>query len=259
MSAPLKLTVDRESEIPLGTQLVWELRTLIATGVLLPGARIPGIREVAESAGVNVNTVRGVFARLEELGLLASEHGRGTFVAAGAQTHATLAYVAESARAQALEAGVDPRELAAALYVKSGVPPPTAPTASPVRDAPPAAPEASPVLATDDPAERRALRAEIARLEREFSHLDRLGTLDDRPGIADPRILTAAELREVRDQILARIKQLHREREAPGTAEQDLAAAQQGEAARVSSRGTRWRNAGVWTGRPVAGVSWTAP
>ena len=35
---------------------------------------------MAEMAGVNVNTVRTVYARLEQEGLLVSEHGRGTFV-----------------------------------------------------------------------------------------------------------------------------------------------------------------------------------
>ena len=35
---------------------------------------------MATLAGVNVNTVRTVYGRLEQQGLLSSEHGRGTFV-----------------------------------------------------------------------------------------------------------------------------------------------------------------------------------
>ena len=31
------LSVDRDSEVPLGTQLAWKLRTAIATGLLQPG------------------------------------------------------------------------------------------------------------------------------------------------------------------------------------------------------------------------------
>jgi DNA-binding GntR family transcriptional regulator len=38
------------------------------------------VRQLAALAGVNVNTVRTVYARLEQDGLLSSEHGRGTFV-----------------------------------------------------------------------------------------------------------------------------------------------------------------------------------
>src|SRR5947207_564741 len=118
MGESLDLSVDRTSEVPISTQLLWKLRTLIATGAAPPGTRLPGIREVAEQAAVNVNTVRSVFARLEDQGLLASEHGRGTFVARGAQLDSTLAEAARTAADRARAAGIDPRALAAALYVE---------------------------------------------------------------------------------------------------------------------------------------------
>ena len=49
--------------------------------MLRPGDRLPSVRELARTAGVNVNTVRSVYARLEAEGAVQSEHGRGTFVA----------------------------------------------------------------------------------------------------------------------------------------------------------------------------------
>jgi DNA-binding transcriptional MocR family regulator len=39
------------------------------------------VRALADAVGVNVNTVRAVYARLEAEGLVRSEQGRGTFVA----------------------------------------------------------------------------------------------------------------------------------------------------------------------------------
>jgi DNA-binding transcriptional regulator YhcF (GntR family) len=81
------LRVERDSDIPIGTQLAWALERLIGAGTLGAGEQLPSVRQLAEAAGVNVNTVRSVYARLEERGLLASEHGRGTFVrGAGADT-----------------------------------------------------------------------------------------------------------------------------------------------------------------------------
>jgi DNA-binding transcriptional regulator YhcF (GntR family) len=74
------LRVDRNSELPLGTQLAWKLRAGIDSGRLRTGDRLPSLRDAAEAAGVNVNTVRAVYARLERSGLLRSEQGRGTFV-----------------------------------------------------------------------------------------------------------------------------------------------------------------------------------
>lgn len=75
------LSVDREADVPLGVQLAWALKERIASGALGPGDRLPSVRDLAAEAGVNVNTVRAVYARLERDGLTRSEQGRGTFVA----------------------------------------------------------------------------------------------------------------------------------------------------------------------------------
>jgi GntR family transcriptional regulator len=80
MAEGLDLTVDRDAELPLGAQLAGRIRTALREGVLGPGDRLPSVRELAEVAGVNVNTVRAVYARLESEGLARSEQGRGTFV-----------------------------------------------------------------------------------------------------------------------------------------------------------------------------------
>jgi DNA-binding transcriptional regulator YhcF (GntR family) len=81
---PVEIKLDRGSDLPLGAQLAWHFRSLIARGELGPGAQLPGARALAASTGVNVNTVRSVYARLESEGVLTAEHGRGTFVSAGA-------------------------------------------------------------------------------------------------------------------------------------------------------------------------------
>ena len=80
MGDRLDLTVDREAELPIGAQLAGRIRTALRERRLGPGDRLPSVRELAEAAGVNVNTVRAVYARLESEGLVRSEHGRGTFV-----------------------------------------------------------------------------------------------------------------------------------------------------------------------------------
>jgi GntR family transcriptional regulator len=77
----LDLSVDRSADVPLGAQLASRIRSAVRDGTLAPGDRLPSVRDLADSAGVNVNTVRGVYARLESQGLVRSEHGRGTFVA----------------------------------------------------------------------------------------------------------------------------------------------------------------------------------
>lgn len=74
------LRVDRDSGIPVGIQLAWHLRSRIERGELRPGDRLPSLREAAAAAGVNVNTVRAAYARLEAAGIVTTAQGRGTFV-----------------------------------------------------------------------------------------------------------------------------------------------------------------------------------
>lgn len=80
MDSTTQFTLDRDSAVPLGAQLGGKLEQAIRVGELRPGERLPSVRHMATLAGVNVNTVRAVYARLEQDGLLSSEHGRGTFV-----------------------------------------------------------------------------------------------------------------------------------------------------------------------------------
>ena len=76
----MTLQVDRETGVPIGTQLAWALSERISDGTLKVGDKLPSVRELAAEAGVNVNTARAVYARLEREGLIRSEQGRGTFV-----------------------------------------------------------------------------------------------------------------------------------------------------------------------------------
>jgi DNA-binding transcriptional regulator YhcF (GntR family) len=80
MTLATHFPLDRQSGVPLGAQLVERLSGAIRAGELGPGDQLPSVRQMAALAGVNVNTVRTVYGRLEQEGLLSSEHGRGTFV-----------------------------------------------------------------------------------------------------------------------------------------------------------------------------------
>src|SRR5688572_32748375 len=80
MSLATHFSLDRDAGVPLGVQLAEKLERAVRGGELRPGDQLPSVRQMAALAGVNVNTVRTVYGRLEQRGLLSSEHGRGTFV-----------------------------------------------------------------------------------------------------------------------------------------------------------------------------------
>src|SRR5436190_10826654 len=111
--------VAHEDDLPVGVQLAWRLEALIRSGVLATGERLPGVRELASGAGVNVNTARAVYRRLEREGLALSMHGRGTFVAPSARVSPALEQLAAEAAEAARSQGVEPRELARILYAAS--------------------------------------------------------------------------------------------------------------------------------------------
>jgi DNA-binding transcriptional regulator YhcF (GntR family) len=183
------IALDHAADVPLGVQLDWVVRAAVASGRLRAGERLPGLREVAEQLGVNHNTVRAAVAKLEADGLLETHHGSGTFVAAGAATQLRHAALLDEVAQRAQDAGVAPRELAAALYVAE-------PTAHHASD--------------EDGAERHRLREDLAVLDRVLCELElRLDVpLPRAPGAPPsrgPRVLTAEELRGRRDALVRRL------------------------------------------------------
>ena len=73
--------LDRDSGIPLHTQLTSLLRDRIATGVLPPNSRLPSERALCDQHGVSRITVRKALSELAHEGLVYATVGKGTFVA----------------------------------------------------------------------------------------------------------------------------------------------------------------------------------
>jgi DNA-binding transcriptional regulator YhcF (GntR family) len=196
------VAIDRDAEVPIGVQLAWALRTRIRDGRFKPNQRLPGLRDLAEAIGVNVNTVRAVYQRLEHEGLIDSQQGSGTFVASTLRRPSAVGTIAADAAREAHATGVDPREVAAALYVASES------SSQPV----------------DEPAERRRLlRSQIAGLERtlgelEAGHPGLMPVPSKRRRGAGPTLPGVAELEEVRTELVRRlvILQAAIDAQAPG-------------------------------------------
>jgi GntR family transcriptional regulator len=212
-------SADPGDELPVGIQLAWRLRALIASGRLPAGERMPSVRTLADWAGVNVNTVRGVYARLEDEGLIVTRHGRGSFVADGAAGSAEVERIAAEAIEAATDAGIDPRDVAIATLVSAALPEgldqelPVEP-----EDEPPQEPDLEALAAelelddawleADELGARRELRRQIGRLEAQLASYRRdLESLEGprRLNPPEPRIASAAELERTRDALLRQL------------------------------------------------------
>jgi DNA-binding transcriptional regulator YhcF (GntR family) len=199
--------IDPSDELPVGLQLTWRLRALIATGRLASGERLPSFRRLADWAGVNVNTVRAVYAGLEREGLVVSRHGQGTFVADGIEAAAQLEEIATDALRRAREAGLSPRELAIVASACAGMP-------EAFEDGAAESPAGLPDLGGESEVieVRRELRRQIARLEAELASYpaDLPADLPTAPRRATGHVAGVEELERTRDTLIAQLSAAQR-------------------------------------------------
>ncbi|HVX34555.1 MAG TPA: GntR family transcriptional regulator [Solirubrobacterales bacterium] len=215
-AVPNPFAVDPDDDLPVGLQLTLRLRALIATGRLPAGERLPSVRRLAEWAGVNLNTVRAVYAGLEEQGLVAGQHGRGTFVADDAPSAPALEEIAIEAIGKARAAGLSARALAEVALVCAAIP------GDALADA-----DAAPAPGAIDAAEAEAigvraeLRRQIAVLERELADFARFIPTDmpTAPRVTSAHVAGVEELEQTRDTLVAQLSEARRAAERRAAAE----------------------------------------
>ncbi|MER5970720.1 PLP-dependent aminotransferase family protein [Streptomyces sp. NPDC002055] len=86
LSWELTLTVDRESHLPLATQICNSLRQLVESGTLWPGTRVPSSRRLALDTGVSRSVVVEAYEQLSAEGYLTTKRGSGTTISNRAQS-----------------------------------------------------------------------------------------------------------------------------------------------------------------------------
>ncbi len=72
--------IDLQSRIPIYEQLYKKVIELAVKKQFKPGDKLPSVRELAKSLGVNPNTVSKAFQMLERDGIIYSLSGRGSFI-----------------------------------------------------------------------------------------------------------------------------------------------------------------------------------
>ncbi len=75
------LNIDLDSDTPVYRQIATEIRALIAGGALVPGETLPGVREIAQRLGLNLNTVAKAYRLLAEEGAVEVRPGAAATIA----------------------------------------------------------------------------------------------------------------------------------------------------------------------------------
>ncbi|MEM7355621.1 MAG: GntR family transcriptional regulator [Acidobacteriota bacterium] len=101
------LKIDSASSASVYRQICDQVKYAVATGALLPGDRLPPIREVASANRVNRNTVARAYSELERDGVIIARRGQGSFVAARStsiKTRERLRFIEDMIRKLLVEA-----------------------------------------------------------------------------------------------------------------------------------------------------------
>ncbi len=198
-------STDPAAELPVGVQLSWRLRALIATGRLAAGDRLPSFRQLAGWASVNVNTVRAVYAGLEEAGLVVSRQGQGTFVGEQIEPAPELEEIAGEALRRTLEAGLDPNDLIVVTAACASMSEEEAATEV-AEDLPDLSGESEAIEV------RHELRRQIARLEIELAAYTRDLPVDmpTAARLTKAHVAGVEELEQTRDTLIAQLSAAQR-------------------------------------------------
>ena len=109
------ITIDYKSRVPIYDQITAGFIRLKALGVLKPHDKLPSVRSMASSLGINPNTVQKAYAILEADGVIYSVSGKGSFISDDAEAEAAIFNAAkgefEKAVISARNMGLDEADL----------------------------------------------------------------------------------------------------------------------------------------------------
>lgn len=74
------IRLDYRDARPIYEQVRDGLRSLMVTGVLAAGEKLPSVRSLATELAINPNTIQRAYSQLETEGYVYTVSGRGTFV-----------------------------------------------------------------------------------------------------------------------------------------------------------------------------------
>lgn len=94
----MNYSVNIHSDVAVYMQIENHVKFAIASGSLKAGDRLPAVRHMAETLGVNPNTIAKAYRDLEVMGLVYGRRGTGVFVHKGVQAKCREMCLEELAR-----------------------------------------------------------------------------------------------------------------------------------------------------------------
>jgi len=76
----MQIKIDFRSSAPIYVQIMEQIRQMVANNELTQGDQLPTVRQLATELRVNFNTVARAYRILDEVGLISTQRGRGTYI-----------------------------------------------------------------------------------------------------------------------------------------------------------------------------------
>ena len=78
----MDIIISSNTSKPIYDQIATQIKAMIMSGELQPGAPLPSMRELAKSTHVSIITVKTAYENLQRDGFIETTVGRGSFVSA---------------------------------------------------------------------------------------------------------------------------------------------------------------------------------
>jgi molybdate-binding protein/DNA-binding transcriptional regulator YhcF (GntR family) len=121
----LEISLSGRADIPLYKQIMEQIKQHIANYQLKPGQRVPTVRDLAHTLGINPATVARAYQELEQEGILGASRRRGTIVMGETDSpqrqplrQSRLAGIVNNLILETLSQGYTPEELEAAFSLQ---------------------------------------------------------------------------------------------------------------------------------------------
>jgi GntR family transcriptional regulator len=127
-NVPVPFRLDTASGVPFYRQVIDQVLLAVADGRLAPGTQLPTVRQLAVDLSVNLNTVAKAYREMEIRGIVETQQGTGTFVAArpspggAAERRKALERLVDELLAKAGSHGFNMEEVADAVAARAAGP-----------------------------------------------------------------------------------------------------------------------------------------
>jgi GntR family transcriptional regulator len=89
----MEVNMEFDTKLPIYQQMINIFEKMIISGELSPGEKMPSARDMALTYSINPNTAARIYNEMEQMGVVFTKRGQGTFVTEDSDVISKLKHV----------------------------------------------------------------------------------------------------------------------------------------------------------------------